>query len=717
MKRRHDNHLNFSSKNKTLGIAVALIFASSLLFSPALLNRSSLNASAQTSGVQGFAVISSFWGTSTSYSQAGPGDQNVPLTVTLQYLYSYSSISSEFEIQLPSGMTSTPASTVGQDNTNATAYYVNRLSQGQIFQITVYLDIANNMSLGQYSLPTSILWYAILTNSTSNPEVYLQQNVNIGVSLFGDSKLTYSTLTSGLTPGEINYVVLTLTNSGSGNVTGISTTVATSSQASILNQLPSNIALTSNSSAKESLQVYVPESLASSSLILNFATTYFDPYGNQESATQSLGLFVNSPASTNPLAYSISQSSLVPGGVNNITLAVTNAGASSVSAISTELSVSSSSNSAGQSSVGSQSISILSQPSTIATLASGSSATLRASLFISASAAGSPVTLTVESSYTSVSGVSQSFSDSFGMYVSTVSSSSTPTIGVTEINDDVTTGVVSPISIMIRNTGSGPIYNPTISLSTISPLVVSANSTFAMNGVQVAPGSAVLYEATILSAPSSTVGVYGGTLTVTYTNQFGVSNTQTVEVGFTLTGTIELVIQDEIVAQSSATNLTVSGTLLNEGTVSAYYANVAGYVQLQGGGSRSANDPALGPQSYVGEIDPNTPVPFTATIPYVAGNSAVTGNVTLFITYQDSFGRNLSSSASMSTQLLSASELTQQSATTTATTPRGTGLVRLVFFVIIIVIIVALVIGVIAVRRNRKKNVEAKGESEDSKVV
>ncbi len=674
-------------------LLLTVLFVSTIFLSPSVVNQLTVRASAQTYESSGFTVINSFWGTPTGNVQAGPGDQDVPLTVTLQYLYPYPSVSTEFEIKLPSGITSTSSSMAGQDKNNATAYYVNRLDQGQIFQITLYLDLANNTSLGQYTLVSTIFWYALLTNSTSTPEVYLQQDVNLIVNLNGNSKLMYSTNDTALTPDKINNVVLTLTNSGSGNVTDITTTVSDISQtASILNELPSSVNLASDSSVNETLEVFVPESAAGSILALNFNITYLDPYQNQESTTQSLGFFVSSVTSSSPLTYTINQSSLAPGGINNLTMTVTNTGQSVLSNITTVVSSPSSVTSA--SSVAAQSISILTQPSSISSMAPGTSVTLTFSLFISAAAAGTPLTLTVTSTYVTASGLGQSTSNNYGLYVANLTTTSSPVITVSELNNIVTTGVPSQVAILVNNTGLTPIYNPSFSLSITSPLFVSANSTYTMTGARIDPGSGVIYESTISSGPSSTVGVYGGSLTVAYTNEFGVASSQVVQVSFTLAGKIAMVVQGEVISQTSNTNLTVSGTLLNEGTVSAYYANTVGYIQ----GGRP--DYAL--SSYIGEVDVNTPVPFTVTVPYVAGNAPVTANVTLFMTFQDSFGRNLTYVTSMPAALLSAAQLAQQSSVNSTATHKGMRVSGGLFLITIIVVIV-LIVAVIAIRRRHAK--------------
>lgn len=683
---------------KILVVLLAVLFASPTLFSTSsVLNHFGLAASAQTYETNGFALINSQWGTTTSTVQAGPGDQDVPLTMTLQYLYSYPSVSTEFEIALPNGITSTSSSRTGQDVSNATAYYVNKLDQGQIFQITLYLDLANDTSLGQYKLSSTIFWYAILSNSTSQPEVYLQQDLSLVVSLNGDSNLQYSTNDTALTPDKINDVSLTLTNSGSGNVTDITTTVSDSSPtASILNELPSDLNLGADSNLTEMLEVFVPQSAAGSILALNLATTYLDPYQNQQSTTQSLGFFVSSVASTSTLTFALNQTSLVPGGINNLTITLTNNGDSTLSNISTVISVPSITS--AESAL--PDLSIVSSPATISSLAAGASVSLSLSVFVSASAAGTPVTLSVSSTYVNPTGLGESYSNSYGLYVSNLTTGSSPVITVSEIGDLVTTGVPSQVAILVNNTGLQPIFDPSFSLTTTSPLFVSANSTYTMTGARINPGAGVVLESTISSGPDATIGVYGGSLTVSYTNEYGVASSQTVNVSFTLLGKIDFVVQGEVIAQSSNDNLTISGTLLNEGTVSAYYATAVGYVQ--------GSSPNNNLETYVGEVDVNTPVPFTVTVPYTAGSSSTTVNVTLAITYQDSFGRNSTYVSSAPATLLSAAQLSQQNSGNPTTTKTGAKVSGGLIFIVLILVIIILIVAIVAMRRSGNKSKKSK---------
>lgn len=684
------------SKQGVSMLVVLLFFGSAVLY---MGSPNGITASAQTPA-QGFQVISARWGNSTVSAEGGPGQQDVPLTITLQYLYPFSALYAQLDILLPAGFTTTSSPLTVQSGNNDTIYYPNSLQKGQVFQVQTFLNLADNVSLGSYTLPTEILWNAVLSNSTAQPEVSFEQNTNIGVSVQGNTVLSYSTSQSALTPGQVNNITLTLKNSGSGSASDIETTISSSNpqQISILNQFPSTANLASGESTASSIELFVSSAAAGSSISLTVATTYLDAYGNSQSTTQTLGMFVSTTTSTSQLVIKSSATSLTPGQVNNITLVAINEGSFVLSGIATQVSSSS------------QSVSVLTQPDVIQSLSPGSSTELGIDLFVSATSSNTPVTLSVTSTYTVVGpNETGSISQNVGLYVSSqAGSAGNSSLSVSIIKNDLLTGVPSQASFKVVNTGSSTIYDPTFALTVSSPLVTLTNSSFSLNGGEIPAGGSVVYEATISSSPSATIGVYEGSLTVDYSNQYGISNSQTVQVGFVLTGTIELIIQDETVTQSSG-NLTVSGSLLNEGTASAYYASVTGFTN-----STSGNP--SGPVTYIGEIDPNTPVPFSTTVPYTLRAERENLNVVLNLTYKDSFGTNLVSTFNTTTTVVASSGTTTTTAPTTSSADYE--VVQIALYVSIVVVIVAAIIGVTVVRRKRRQmRVESGQEQEEAKVV
>lgn len=685
-------------RSKLSSFMLIALFSFSALF---IVNvNTHLTSSAQTQA-QGFQIIGAKWGNSTAGAEAGPGSQDVPLTLTLQYLYPYSALYAQVDVLLPSGFSSTSTSLAGNASNNATIYYTSSLEKGQVFQVETFVNLASNVSLGSYTFPTTLLWSAVLTNSTSAPEVSLEQNTNFAVTVEGSTKLSFSSSQTALTPGQIDNITLTLVNSGTGNASDIETTITSSNpaQVSVLNQFPNVNELSPQQSSANSIELFVSSSAAGSSVSLSITTTYLDAYTNQVTNTQTMGLFVSTTSSTSQLVYSVNQNSLTPGEVNNLTLSVTNEGSETLTGVSTDVTTSS------------QTISVLSEPNVIPSISPGNSASLEIGLFVSATSSNTAATLTITSTFT-VLGPNDtgSVTQNLGLYVSSQSgSSSNSSLSVQTVKNDLLTGVPSSVLFNITNTGSSPIFDPVFSLSVASPLVIMSNSTYSLNGGEISPGQSILYRASISSSPSATIGVYDGDLSVAYSNTYGISNTQTTQVGFVLTGTIELVIQDETVSQGTG-NLTVSGSLLDEGTASAYYASVVGFT------NSTSSDPA-GPVTYIGEIDPNTPVPFSTTVPYVLRGSTEQLKVVLELTYKDSFGNDQVSNFNTTT-VVTAAAIAPPVTTGSGTSSSAVALVQAALYAIIVVVVVAAVVGVIVVRRKRRQTrVESGQEAEEAPVV
>jgi hypothetical protein len=225
-----------------------------------------------------------------------------------------------------------------------------------------------------------------------------------------------------------------------------------------------------------------------------------------------------------------------------------------------------------------------------------------------------------------------------------------------------------------------------------------------MPGTAVSPGGKLSYGASLASATSATLGYYTGTLTVNFQDQFGNSVTQNIPVGFTLQSYILLIVQSPTVSQSNNT-IVISGSLLNEGFSSAYYASVSASV-----GNRSN-----GASYYAGEVDPNTPVPFSVTIPYTPGSRAnQQSSVTVRISYKDLLGSSQQSSISVPATLSSASQLLGTQATQTSS---GPDIFLYIEYAIIVVVVAVAIGGVFVVRRTRKRSVATKPEEQEDKAV
>ena len=385
------------------------------------------------------------------------------------------------------------------------------------------------------------------------------------------------------------------------------------------------------------------------------------------------------PVSGTPrLSFTSGTATLVPGKTNNLTLTIANTGTGTAYTTSTAITASSQ---AG----------VLNQIPVIQTLPPGSTRNETVQLFVPQTLTGSAVSLSVSSSYYDSSSFLYTSSQTLGFSV-LESPSYSFSVSLAQVNSTSTVGSQSRLVFTLTNTGVRSIYSPTLSVVASSPVIVTGNVPASAQAV-IAPGQTAKYYVTVGSSPSSAAGIYGGTATVTYYDVGGAQHSQSFPVGFILEGSIRFVFQDVTTSQSSTT-LTVSGSLLNEGNSNAYYAEVDGRV-----GDPSAQNAS----AYVGEIDPNTPTPFTVTISMAAPARPAQGvPVALTVSYRDSFGATFNLTSSITTNLESAGQITLSNATTTSGsgTPGG-DLVTVVSYSVIIVVAAVAIGAAVFVRRRR----------------
>jgi hypothetical protein len=716
------------SKTKIGASAILFLIVASSIASLGALTLLRSNASTQN---QGFNVINAFWGTSTSPVSAAPGDHGDTLTVTLQYIFSATAESLQGYLQLPSGFSLYNGSSVAYAATTGT------FSTGSSITLSFLLSIASTLSLGSYVMPLDLSWtaagYGYLLNDT----------VQVTVQVEGKPQLEFGASGSALTAGSVNQIPISISNNGSGSASNIFVS-ASSQVGGVLSTIPEIQNLSPSSARTEIVQVYVPSSAAGNALALSFSASYKDPYGNTETATQTIYTYV-SLVSVPKLSISSAIETLGAGQENSIPLTITNNANLSLSQISIALTFSPST------------VTLIGSPSIIQSLNSGSSTSETMNVYVPSTVANSAVSITFSSSFLEPDGSTVTASETLGFYTSGYSVSSyNTTVGVNPINTNVTTGQDSKVSFKVSDAGSYGISNPTITLSVSSPLVIISNSTFTYNG-NVDPGSSLIFEPVLSSSPSATLGTYPGTLTVTYTDQEGTSHTQTFSAGFVLSGTITLTAESESVTQTART-LAVSGSLLNEGTASAYYASIVGCVVqtnstvsitrtgnfsgtgpttavrtvtsftrtftgfpnggfggggFSGAGATLTTCPASASSSYIGEVDPNSPVAFTTTVAYTPTNTSSGAVLVLVITYTNTYGIKSTQPIDKVITLSPGSSVSSIISPSGGSHTKAHEYVTIALYAVIVAIVAAAIAGGLHVR----KRTRASSPTSEDKVV
>ncbi len=427
--------LKMNPKRITAFTALFLVIGMSLL---SMTNLSAVMTSS-ASNVNGYNVISAIWGTTAAPISAAPGDHADPLQITLQYIYSATAESIQGYLQLPTGFSLYNGSSVAYASTTGT------YPTGSTITMNFQVYISSTLSLG--------ILHLFLFSSRGPPRdmvTCLNDTVPVTVQIEGRPQLYFSYTSSALSAGVVNQVPISISNNGSGTASSIFIT-ASSQVGGILNTVPEIQSLSAGSVTSETVQVYVPASAAGTVLAISLSATYKDPYGNSETAAQTLNTYV-SPLSQPKLAISTNVQALTPGQTDTVPITMLNSGTLTLSQISTSLSISPGT------------VTILGTFPYIQTLNSGSSLNEQLSLFIPSTVSSSAVTITFTSTFVEPDGATGTATQTLGFYTSAF------VIPVT-ISTSVQTlapGQTNTIPITITNSGTLALSQISTSLS-ISP--------------------------------------------------------------------------------------------------------------------------------------------------------------------------------------------------------------------------------------------------------
>ena len=191
----------------------------------------------------------------------------------------------------------------------------------------------------------------------------------------------------------------------------------------------------------------------------------------------------------------------------------------------------------------------------------------------------------------------------------------------------VTIGLENTISLKFKNNvWYGRVD---ITFNVPNPLVIRGNNTITYYDVM--PNDTITAEF-VVYVPSAAYGQTVPTqVALSYSDENGNSYTDTLSVGLIPKGYIRMLIYEKVIDPNPAhpgDKISISATILNKGNMGAYFANV----------SILPNDIltlTYESTSYIGDIDANSPVPFTV---YAIVNSNVkngTYPITVWFYYED----------------------------------------------------------------------------------
>jgi len=188
-------------------------------------------------------------------------------------------------------------------------------------------------------------------------------------------------------------------------------------------------------------------------------------------------------------------------------------------------------------------------------------------------------------------------------------------------------GFETEVNIAIKNNA----WNGTVQISfgIQSPLVIHGNSSWTFKSV--VPNQELAVPV-VIYAPKSVIGnTFTGTLTISYNDEYGNSYMETRNIGFVVRGQVSIVVYDWTIMPnpvSPGKKVSISATLLNKGTATAMFVNVS----IQPNEILTLSQES---SNYVGEVEENSPTPFTVSAYVKPDVQNGTYPITIVVTYMD----------------------------------------------------------------------------------
>lgn len=219
----------------------------------------------------------------------------------------------------------------------------------------------------------------------------------------------------------------------------------------------------------------------------------------------------------------------------------------------------------------------------------------------------------------------------------TVRISGRPRFEVEFLSDKIKGGRNNLISLRVSNLGTSNAHDTRITVELPPPLILIGMDN-QLYVEQLLAQSSTVFNITIY-APEAAIGfTYPIAVTLTFKDHMEVVQMELRQLGLMVIGEIDLLVYDlslfppEVPVNS---NVTVSGSLLNRGNVEAMYVNVT---LMEDAHFRTTAMSTY----YVGQVDPNAPIPFALTAFLQDGVEEGTYSLTILIEYQDNYGGDYS---------------------------------------------------------------------------
>ena len=239
--------------------------------------------------------LDAYFGTSSGKIEVGPGDKNVPFTISMTNVGTQDLTGIKGQLVLPAQFSSPDgrsALILADNDQKATA--------GNSFHLTFFVDVSEDADITNYS-GTAKVEYSRLRESGDRQDFF-----DFGFKLTGDSTVNLSPLTPYITSLTNNDVLIKVTNGGTAPLSNVdiilkndqTSVTATSKSKNLENVIFDKShwdvgTINPNSAESFSFKIFVPENIKNEPLHLPMEVTYFDAHGETQTVTRVTDLYIN----------------------------------------------------------------------------------------------------------------------------------------------------------------------------------------------------------------------------------------------------------------------------------------------------------------------------------------------------------------------------------------------------------------------------------------
>ena len=239
--------------------------------------------------------LDAYFGTSSGKIEVGPGDKNVPFTISMTNVGTQDLTGIKGQLVLPAQFSSPDgrsALILADNDQKATA--------GNSFYLTFFVDVSEDADIKNYS-GTAKVEYSRLRESGDRQDFF-----DFGFKLTGDSTVNLSPLTPYITSLTNNDVLIKVTNGGTAPLSNVdiilkndqTSVTATSKSKNLENVIFDKThwdvgTINPNSAESFSFKIFVPENIKNEPLHLPMEVTYFDAHGETQTVTRVTDLYIN----------------------------------------------------------------------------------------------------------------------------------------------------------------------------------------------------------------------------------------------------------------------------------------------------------------------------------------------------------------------------------------------------------------------------------------